>query len=152
MGKSTNIRKNGNNKHTVKVNPKSNDSKENPVWMFDMIDRSGKYAFDINREDFKHKEVLDKIISYSSMTWADIDLQTHDKSNKSKNHYIPVNEMSKEALDRLKIKELEEYSDDIFSFAFQNKLRVIGIRDGKIFHRLWYDPKHEICPSTLKHS
>ena len=58
--------------------------------------------------------------------------------------------MSKEAADRIRAKELDEYSDAIFSFALQNKLRVIGIREDEHFHVLWYDPEHEVCPSKKK--
>lgn len=44
----------------------SND--KNPIWVFDDLDKSGKFAFDINRDDFKYKEFLSKMIDYSNMT------------------------------------------------------------------------------------
>ena len=42
---------------------------EKIIWMFDKIDRSGNYAFDVNSVDFDHKEILGKMVDYSSMTW-----------------------------------------------------------------------------------
>lgn len=35
-----------------------------PVWMFDKIDRNGKFAFDLKRKDFEYCEFLDKMIAY----------------------------------------------------------------------------------------
>lgn len=137
-------------KHTIKENGYSSDGKQ-IIWLFDMIDRSGDFAFDLNRGDFLHKEVLEKIIDYSNMTWAEVKRQTHDEG-KSKHHLLAVDSLSKEAIDRFKAKHLEEYSDAIFSFAFQNKLRIIGIRENEYFHVLWYDPEHQVCPSNKKYT
>lgn len=122
---------------------------EKIIWMSDKIDRSGNYAFNINRADFDHKEVLGKIVDYSSMTWGEVKRQTHD-DGKSKHHFLTPGSLSKEAVERLKAKDLEEFSDYIFSFALQNKIRIIGIRNGEKFHVLWYDPDHEICPSKKR--
>ena len=119
--------------------------------MFDKIDRSGNYAFDVNREDFDHKEVLGKMVDYSSMTWGEVKRQTHD-DGKSKHHFLTPGSLSKGAVERLKAKDLEEFSDYIFSFALQNKIRIVGIRNGEKFHVLWYDPNHEICPSKMRHT
>lgn len=91
------------------------------------------------------------MINYSNMTWADIKNQTHD-DGKSKHHIIEYQKLSKDAQDRIKAKKLEQDSDAIFSFALQNRLRIVGIKRGKEFHVLWYDPKHEVCPSTKKHT
>ena len=60
---------------------------EKIIWVFDKIDRSGNYAFDVNREDFDHKEVLGKMVDYSSMTWGEVKRQTHD-DGKSKHHFL----------------------------------------------------------------
>lgn len=136
------------NKHAVKVDGYSTDNKK-VIWRFDMVDRSGKFAFDLMREDFRHKAFLEKMIGYSSMTWTDVKNQTHD-DGKSKNHFLSVQSLSKEALERLKARSLEGYSDSIFSFALDNQLRLIGIRINEHFHVLWYDPRHEACPSTKK--
>ena len=149
MVKKTNQKKKADaQKHTIKTDGYTTDNKK-VVWRFDMIDRSGKFAFDLNRRDFKYKAFLEKLIDYSSMTWADVKKQTHD-DGKSKHHFL--SSLSPEAAERLKAKQLEEYSDSIFSFAFENKLRLVGIREKEDFHALWYDPEHEICPSKKNHT
>lgn len=124
----------------------SHDQKK-PAWMFDMIDRDGKFAFDITRTDFDLKFILDKILSYSTMTWAEINSQKHDQG-KSKNHYLDYERLSSEAKERIKKRRLEEENDIIYSFALTNVIRLIGIKKDEKFHVLWYDPKHEVYPST----
>lgn len=120
--------------------------REKPVWRFDMIDRDGKFAFDLSRKDFQHKEVLQKLMDYGGMTWGEIDRQQHDRG-KSKHHYLNFDALSNDAKERIRAKGLEEDSDAIYSFALQNLLRIIGIRQGAEFYVVWYDPKHEFCPS-----
>lgn len=112
------------------------------VWSFDEIDREGKFAFNTSRSDLDSKFIIDKMIDYSSMTWQDIKRQTHDGA-KSKNHSIAVNELSKDAQARLRALKKEDVADSLFFFSLSNLIRLIGRRDGAIFHILWYDPKHE---------
>lgn len=137
-------------KSTVKEQGYSTDGKK-VIWLFDMIDRSGKFAFDLNRDDFLHREVMEKMIHYSNMSWAEVKGQTHDEG-KSKHHLISFDKLSNDAFDRFKARHLDGYEDSIFSFALQNRLRVVGIRENEHFHVLWYDPDHEICPSKKRHT
>ena len=121
------------------------------VWCFDSIDRNGKFAFDLERDDFKHKEFIEKVISYSTMTWDEIKKQTHDKA-KSKNHNILIEDLSPDAIDRIRKLRLDEQIDSLFSIAFNNTLRIIGIRENEKFKVLWYDSNHEVCISHKKHT
>lgn len=116
-------------------------------WLFDDVDTDGNFAFTVHRIDKDAVTILEKILEYSRMTWSEIRKQTHD-SNKSKHHTLSYEKLSKSAQDRIRIKELESYTDALFSFALNNKLRIIGIRDGEYFHVKWYDPQHKFCPST----
>ena len=136
-------------KQTVRLMGSSEN--ELSIWRFDKIDRNGKFAFDIRRKDFQHKEFMDKLISYSSMTWSEIRNQTHD-GGKSKHHFLNVDSLSKPAQERIAVLRLEEDTDRIYSFALQNKLRIVGLRDNSEFHVLWYDPNHEVCPSKKRNT
>ena len=69
---------------------------------------------------------------------------------KKTNHNLKESSLSNEAMDRVKAKHLEEYLNSIFSFALENKLHIVGIRENEDFHVLWYDPEHEICPSAKR--
>lgn len=151
MSKSTNRNtKSKSSKRTIKQELYSSDNKK-IVWRFDKIDRTEKFAFNLERDDFNHKEFMDKLLSYSTMTWAEAKRQTHD-DGRSKNHLLNIATLSKEAGDRFKARKLEEFSDDIFSFSLNNLWRIVGIRQGEFFDVLWHDPNHEVCPSKLKHT
>lgn len=132
----------------VVVARSSSTIKQKPIWRFDLIDRSGKFAFDLSRPDFKHREVLQKLMEYGNMTWDEIGRQQHDKSRKTKHHYLTFDDLSKEAIERIRIRHFDEETDIIYSFALQNLLRIIGFRQGAEFHIVWYDPKHVFCPTT----
>ena len=58
----------------------------------------------------------------------------------------------KAARERLKSLKLEDFSDDLFSFALNNKLRIIGLRLDDHFHVLWYDSEHLVYLSVKKHT
>lgn len=149
MGKKITKRQSQNhNKKAITKYPQSTDG-EKVIWTFESIDKDGYFAFDLKREDFNLPEVFDKMLSYSTMTWTDVKKCTHD-DGKSKHHIIDVDGFSQKAKERFVFMRLDENSDNIFSFALQNKLRIVGIRDGKFFRVLWYDPKHEIYPSRKK--
>lgn len=136
-------------KRTIKQNSGSNDKK--PIWLFSELDRAGSFAFDVTRPCFEHKLFMDKMISYSGMTWNEILAQTHDKG-KSKHHFLNYDELSGEAKERITRLSLDEDTDRIFSFAFQNKLRIIGFRQDEFFYVKWYDPEHKFCPSEKSHT
>lgn len=128
---------------------KNSTDGEKIIWRFDRLDRSGAFAFDLSREDFNHREMLEKIIAYSNMTWSQVKRQTHD-DGRSKHHFLEIGKLSGAAVERISVKQLQEYEDSIFSFAFQNKLRIIGIREGQMFYAVWFDPQHQFCPSHKK--
>lgn len=135
-----------------KVTQQQNNSTDTQkiIWAFDKCDKNGVFAFDINKiEENNHlKEIFEKMIYYECLTWAEIKKHTHDKSNKSKHHFLDTDGMSDEAISRIKAMGMDEETDTIFSFALQNKLRIIGIREGCVFHVVWYDPDHRFYPST----
>lgn len=136
----------GSRKKQVAIARSGSTLKKKPVWRFDMIDREGRFAFDLSRKDFLHREVLQKLMDYGGMTWEEIDRQQHDRG-KSKHHYLNPDSLSSEAKSRIRARHLEEETDVIYSFALQNLLRIIGIRQGEEFFAVWYDPRHEFCPS-----
>lgn len=135
---------------TIPSSSESTDDK-NVIWVFDILDKGGEFAFNIDCDNFRHHDFLDKMISYSNRKWSEIKHDTHDKA-KSKHHFLEIDTLSKAAKERIKKLELEQYSDSIFSFAFDNKWRIIGIRENELFHVVWCDPEHKFCPSHLKHT
>ena len=123
-----------------------------PIWTFRNVDREGKFAFNPLRKDFKSDEFVEKMLSYSNMKWQEILQQTHD-DGKTKHHFLnDIDRLSKDARERIKAKKFEDKTDKIFSFAFNNITRVIGLRDGAEFQVIWYDANHEFALSEKKHT
>lgn len=134
-------------KKAVRSTSASSDS-EKIIWVFDKPDTDGEFAFRIaDMSDRDIRIVFDKMMLYESMTWSEAKQQTHDKDARSKHHHLDFEGMSKQAQDRIRKLDLGEETDAVFSFALTNKLRIIGIRDGRLFHVKWYDPEHRFYPS-----
>lgn len=120
------------------------------VWLFDNVDMDGDFAFNPDKIDSDANVILEKIIYYSSMTWSEVTKQTHD-GGKSKHHFLDYKGLSESAKSRLFAKRIsDDRWEQIFSFALNNKLRIVGLRENEKFHVLWYDPNHEVYPMKEK--
>lgn len=152
MSKKTKHKNYNSNKKTVISSKVSSDS-EKIIWVFDDVDKDGKFAFNLDEIERQSnlKEIFDKILAYSSMTWGKIKKQTHD-DGRSKHHNLSVDKLTKDAVNRINIKCDDNDYDSIFSFALQNKLRIIGVREKNLFHVKWYDPNHEFYHISKKHT
>ena len=80
------------------------------------------------------------------MTWDEIFVKT-----KKHHHPVEVSKLLKEAQNRLLELEKDDWSE-LYSIKIGGTLRIWGMKDGQYFQVLWWDPKHEICPSKLKHT
>ena len=154
MAKSTKERVASNQRVKATIVTKDPENLMHPIWTFDKIDTDGKFSFDPKRDDFDSDLFVEKLISYSSMTWQEILRQTHDES-KSKNHYLSnLDCLSKEAWERINKKHFtrDKVENSLFSFALTNKIRVIGFRDGAEFQVVWYDADHEFAVSIKRNT
>jgi len=102
----------------------------------------------IGRSFFSQK-IYPKLCNFEKQTWEEIERDTHGNENKSKHHYIKVDQIIKEARDRLDQLNLKDV-DELFSLRLEGKLRIYGIRRLNYMEILWVDPNHEICPSKKR--
>lgn len=116
MGKSLKGKIGGRKKDTTIELPKVTG--DMVVWTFHNIVRAGEFAFDPSRKDFDAEKFLRKLLDFSTMTWA-----------------------------RIEVKGLSDQTDALFSFALENIVRVIGIKDGANFQAVWYDARHDFYPA-----
>lgn len=131
-----------------------NYNDKRPIWTFDKLDLSDSFSFTAHKlkTDNNFETVFTKMLEYSQMTWAEIARQTHDNGS-SKHHYLSdESKFSKEAFESINGLGLSEQSDQIYSFALTNKLRIIGIRNNEYFQVVWYDPDHRFYPAKKKHT
>ena len=115
-----------------------------PVWVFSVLDEDGPWGKTKLEDGAVWREILPKIRSYETMTWGQID------ADRTHNHFIQYDSLIKDARDRFD--ELDLDVDQLFRFRFTGEQRLWGIREREIFKILWWDPHHEVCPSTLKHT
>ncbi|MBC8352403.1 MAG: hypothetical protein H8E66_10475 [Planctomycetes bacterium] len=115
-----------------------------PVWKLDLFDIDGPWGRLLLDEESLWQEIFPKLQNYESMTWGQIDV------DRKKNHSVSVEKCSPKAQKRLR--ELRLEYDQLFRFGLSGLRRLWGIRDRDVFHVLWWDPKHEVYPSTLKHT
>ena len=119
-----------------------NSSKGSPIWRFGILDFDGKWHWNLDAATLRN--VRDKLVSFESMTWAEIAGKRH--------HYLSSASVSKAAMDRLEEIQQDDAADLLFSLACAGLERLIGIRAGREFRLLWWDPGHEVCPSSKKNT
>jgi hypothetical protein len=122
----------------------TSSSQRNPVWKIGLFDAHGPWGRNTIALAVLWDEIFEKLKNYESMTWADI------VGDKKRNHSVPVANLIKQARDRLE--EIRIEVDELFRFRLTGKMRVWGVRVGEVFHILWWDPDHVICPSELRHT
>jgi hypothetical protein len=114
-------------------------------WQFGKLDMNGDWCCkQIDRAtlwDF----LFERIKNFETMTWCEILV---DKDN---NHDVEKKNLSPEARKRL-VQIRQDDIDSLFTLHLSGLRRLWGIRDGRALQVLWYDPKHKVCPSLLKHT
>lgn len=119
-------------------------SDRHPAWRFRRIDEAGPFGW-TSVDDAAFRELLrTKLVEFESMTWEKIKGKHH--------HYLSVESLSKDARKRLEELKLDDFRESIFSFSLAGKPRLVGYVVGNVFHVLWWDPEHLVCPSHKKHT
>jgi len=150
--KSTNTQQGSGNSKRVEQ-PSVSTERSKQVWIFDSVDRNGRFGFVPSRKEMKCNDILEKIIHFSMKSWSEIMAERHN--SKSKHHFLSYESLSKEARERVAALHLDDHSDDdkedrIFSMRLDGKTRILGLRDGEKFIVKWFDPNHEFAPSSDK--
>jgi hypothetical protein len=112
-------------------------------WNLDKIDMAGPFGWHQSDVASLLQTVFPRLKHFETMTWGQIP--------STGSHEIEVGDLCKEAQQRLRELDLEEY-DTLYSVRVQGKLRVFGIKDRALLRVLWWDPEHQVCPSALKHT
>lgn len=122
-------------------NKPQNFDAQTPVWQFKSIDKDGRWGWEKITKETLWNSVIEKIKNYETMTWYSL--------NSNGSHSIAKIDIINEAQKRLR--ELgQDDIDKLYSLRLTGKQRMWGIKDGRILKILWFDPKHEICPSLKK--
>jgi len=129
----------------VKENPESTNC-ETIAWHFGIIDvEHNKWGCKIIDKEVLWNKIFKKIVNLEKMNWGEIEC------NKKKNHLVPVRNLCNKAKKRLKEIKQDDV-DDLFVIHFNGKPCLWGIRSGRVFKIIWWDPNHEVCPAIKKNT
>lgn len=116
---------------------------QKPVWQVGYLDKDGPWGWREMEPNLFFEQVLPTIKSFESMFWKDILGRN--------NHAIPVDEIVKEAQQRLVKIHLDDIAT-LISLRLSGKKRIWGVKIQNILRILWWDPNHEVCPSPKRHT
>lgn len=117
---------------------------QKPVWSISIIDRCGEWGWNNVKNEILWKNILSKMRYFEGMPWGEI-------LRKKTTSLVPVDEFYPEAKRRLR--EIKMYdTDELLHLGLSGKERIWGIRIGRVFQILWWDPDHTVCPSYLRNT
>jgi len=127
--------------------PTTGHNSEQVAWRFGWIDRDEacRWSFESVAAD-KLAEIIKKLGDWEGKTWAQI--LTEDKKAQ---HDVALESLIPDAQAQLQKMKLDDF-DALFRFRFSGKERLWGVRIDNIFYLLWWDPEHEVCPSTKRNT
>jgi hypothetical protein len=123
--------------------PLTSYQNESPSWKICSMDMNGRWGW----KKLDYQTLIDHIIpqmkNFETMKWNEI-------LNRN-SHEVSTSLIIPDAYKRLIELSLDEF-DYLVSMRLSGKMRLWGIRNKSTLRVLWWDPLHEICPSSLKHT
>ena len=125
--------------------PKSIASSPNRklVWKVSKIDDNFKWGWNQITCPCFLKNIWEKMHNFETMTWEEI--------LGPNNHAISIDDITKDAKERLRKLEHDD-EETLVSFRITGEQRIWAIRSQDDAFLLWWDPKHEICPSNMRYT
>ncbi len=117
------------------------NKKKTLVWKMANVDCDGPWSWDKLQCSEFLKDVWEKMRHFETMTW--------DSMNRKQHHMVSVSRMIPRAQERLRQLGRDQL-ESLASFHFNGKKRIWAHRIGNEFWLLWWDPKHEVCPSSKR--
>lgn len=128
------------------VLPGSETSNERICWRFKHADHEGPWALPFT-DPTKFRWILDCLTRFETMTLNEI---FHSGGYPGVDYDIE-NIPNQDALERLEALGLGDMTK-IWRLRLGGEPRLYGFLIGHTFHIVWWDPHHQIWPSTLKHT
>lgn len=118
---------------------------QKPSWRISKIELTDCYGWHVL--DLKQiGYVKTKLANFETMTWREILVDS-----RKQNHLVDVNKLSADANRRLVVTQQDDI-DQLLSLRLSGKQRVWGVLHQGACHLLWWDPKHQVCPSLPKNT
>lgn len=113
-----------------------------PDYKTEQMDSKGPWGWN-GIDSIQLQEIFQRIFDSQKITWQEL--------RNTGSHYVEKEALCPEAQRRL-IEIQKDDLDQLFSLRVTGRKRIWGIKEGKIFWLLWWDPNHEVCPSHKKHT
>ncbi len=132
-------------KKTPVPSPFRDSGRMNPSWRVSRMELADPYGWQkLTIEEAR--QVIKRLGHFESMTWNEILVGANKQ-----NHSVSIDDLSKEARSRLEELQLDDL-DELLSLRISGEERVWGILQEGVVLVLWWDPKHQVCPSLKKHT
>lgn len=122
-------------------------------WANDLEDREGSWSWGVERDwgdELSASYIYPFLCGCQKSTWGQ--LESQKAGDRHRHISYEIEQIVPEAQERLIDLELDD-QDKIFRFRMTNKNRLYGfILTTCVFHTVWFDPTHDICPSKKKHT
>ena len=109
------------------------------------MDLAGEWScHEILQRRLLHRGLVDRLQSFESMTWREIERD-------GKHH--PMSHVAISAKARRRLAELPHVDPELlYSLRITQRRRLWGIRQGRVFRILWWDPEHTVYPMDIKNN
>lgn len=124
---------------------------ENPVFCFRHADLNcdERWAFRPSGEDAR--ELLDFLSNMAQLTWVQIEQQRAD--GHKRHHSQDVDSFDGDAKRDFRRSRLgERFGETMFRFRLSGEKRLWGFRVNAVFHVIWWDANHKVCPVEKRHT
>lgn len=118
--------------------------RETITWRVSLLRRSGNWGWNDIQNAVLWNSVFVKMSNFESMTWAQI-------KRGVRNHSIARSKLCRNAQKELDDQHLDDI-EELFQLGLSGTERIWGVRIGRVFQILWWDPDHTVCPSTKKYT
>jgi hypothetical protein len=126
--------------------PGAESTSERLCWRFTHVDHDGRWGFD-RIEPATLCRVLRKLGEFESMTVREVFLAGGYPGKEYDVSALPLAE-SRDRLGDLQLSDMTK----INVLRIGGAERLYGFLHDNVFHVVWWDPGHEIWPSTLRHT
>ncbi|WP_051364895.1 hypothetical protein [Rhodococcus sp. JG-3] len=128
------------------VAPRSIDE-DRFAWSAQAVDYDYKAEWDWDLSPRELFNVLSLLSGLSNLTWREVKAQTYNGRGQARrvlHKSQPVDSICAEAQARLE--SLSIQTESVFRLRHGSDIRVWGYLEGALFHIVWYDRAHAVCP------
>lgn len=128
--------------------PASSTNSQHPQFCFRYADRATREDWVFKPSPDDAQGILDFTCEMARLTWREIEaMQTGERDRHRKHHSMAVGKIESAAqADLTKRKLGETFGDEIFRFRLGGEKRLWGFRQDRVFHVVFWDPDHKVCP------